>query len=1035
MLAECGFTHNAYTKKKEPKRKQVDNERTNQKKRKRKEKKEKNPVKYPTLPTCTPPSSLTPHPYVNTLTLHSRHTPTPNHHQTANVTTKKNKRVSAKQKKHYNIKPRQMRVPIAVAALVAVASLAAVCTASEAAADTPPLLGEDWHYPPEEAAEAGKLSAPIVVRVEAGGAVVLMVKGKPLSTKVGSVVEGWVVTAVLMLPGQLLEAVVLEYTYDRWGAIVVASPGVGVTKTFRKGVGLTRAIERPLYNLTGWRENYFEEAMTAPGDLLKELLVNNSEGAEAQFDVAASLLTPVREYAVVAAAGSSTKFQMNQAGFVKVANFTTWVPELGKGEVDKVGVTVFDPRQHTTQWPKPITNEQAETETIFSDYKTSRIGGFLGAYQVGVYDKATDFGYQMSITPVPDSTDGACYVRFAEQVAASKGDGLVTEWTYFQVDAASKTTPLADGALFYQALLQHQEACDSLFRGGMTVTLGYGPEGARLTDMARALVVTVKGVWEGVEPGYGTGQDWGPTSKGRGALPLDSFALDNALVLWGNANPAATRLQFYLAHYVRGAKGWTDPFPGSTKGVPGTVDFKGWNQTCAWDGFADGVSDYGRLLDAYVQTATTLGMDEGVQFVDSTYPRLKLLAEYVLSLREKNATASGVAKGLVAGPGGHDTCTKVLPFFSLNFWFWRGLLRLGRFLTDAGKPKPKPSPDPSSTRFYHPGTDLDEAFGHKLLAAATSWEADLQAAVDASTVRLPDGTLFLPPWAEADTTPFASMATGPVAPHANARYYGDLLSAGFLNATAAADLAAFREARQGSVCGVARFGARLDAVPAAAYAESALACGRVESFQAMLAGHAANFNARGAFSTAQLVGVPGDGDRAASFRAYLDATEHTFKSGPDVAFFVPSATFLTAALRHALILTERDADVVHLLRGAPRRYYGGPLELVAAPTRYGELLVKTQGFNASAARMGFQFMMGLSGFGYVTHTETLVLTLKALDPTGKTEATGVHLLDPSYLIKVVSVTDGVVTLTVPSSHTGDVPFEVLVEFGSKPAVE
>eukprot|EP01046_Picozoa_sp_COSAG06_P042560 COSAG06_NODE_5439_length_3481_cov_6.214666_4_plen_72_part_00 len=43
----------------------------------------------------------------------------------------------------------------------------------------------------------------------------------------------------------------------------------------------------------------------------------------------------------------------------------------------------------------------------------------------------------------------------------------------------------------------------------------------------------------------------------RGALPLESFSLNHALLLWGLTSPAAARVEYYLNHYVRGANGLT----------------------------------------------------------------------------------------------------------------------------------------------------------------------------------------------------------------------------------------------------------------------------------------------------------------------------------------------------------------------------------------------------------------------------------------------------------------------------------------------
>ena len=62
--------------------------------------------------------------------------------------------------------------------------------------------------------------------------------------------------------------------------------------------------------------------------------------------------------------------------------------------------------------------------------------------------------------------------------------------------------------------------------------------------------------WIGLRPNYGDGTNyWSVNSKDRGSLPLESYALDHSLLLWGFVDAAADRIEWYLQNYVRDSSG------------------------------------------------------------------------------------------------------------------------------------------------------------------------------------------------------------------------------------------------------------------------------------------------------------------------------------------------------------------------------------------------------------------------------------------------------------------------------------------------
>jgi hypothetical protein len=146
-------------------------------------------------------------------------------------------------------------------------------------------------------------------------------------------------------------------------------------------------------------------------------------------------------------------------------------------------------------------------------------------------------------------------------------------------------------------------------RTALLVSLRYAPgEAARLVDMARGTMAAALTTFLGARPNYGDGGTyWSVAEADRGALPLESFALDHALLLWGLPDQAGTRVEFYLRHYVRAANGMVPEREVSTNasaGPPGSIDLKHWNDECV---FADSLADYGRWIELWVDVARAKG--------------------------------------------------------------------------------------------------------------------------------------------------------------------------------------------------------------------------------------------------------------------------------------------------------------------------------------------------------------------------------------------------------------------------------------------
>lgn len=554
--------------------------------------------------------------------------------------------------------------------------------------------------------------------------------------------------------------------------------------------------------------------------------------------------------------------------------------------------------------------------------------------------------------------------------------------------------------------------------GALDIALEYGAEGQRLVDMSRAALVDLAGVWEGLQPNYGDGNNyWGGTNRNdRGALLLESFALDNALLQWGEPFAAAERVEYYLNNYVRNASGLTPP-PYGSQGAPGSMDWKHWKDYCP-DRFADGLTDYGRFIDMYVNTCRGLrnaNAEYAADWEKRTSGQILLLANYTLGRRlaaVENKTAAPNT-GLIWGPAEHDTCTDPEYYFSNNFWFWRGFVLLGRYWT-LESPRSKSSPE--------------YAMGERLMAALPAYKQDIQTALDLSLVKV-NGKFFVPPYASTNFTPFHSMVQSRVASYSNFRYYSEMLSSGFLNQSVADDLSDFRENFQGTLGGINRYTSHLDDMPSLGYAISSLRLGRLAPFWSLLFGHAANYQSRGSFSSTEQLFFQGDGNSSASMRRYFQAGPNVNKPNEiDIDFCVPSASLVSFMVRAAVVTEKVDEDVLMLNSGAPRRWYNATLRASNAPTRFGNATVETT-TNATAGTS--RITLSLSGEGYVEVKSTLELVVRFQHPTNPSTAfSSASITGANVRLVSFDQKKGVATLALQSRGAQSINCTVVAEYAA-----
>lgn len=638
---------------------------------------------------------------------------------------------------------------------------------------------DDWHYPAEEPREAAtELALALqVVSVSATsnntGSITVSCGSsgsKATASTVGDVVFGWVLRGFLVgeaSRGQgptspssadattsAASMAVLERNWDRWGYIAFASASTPLcradTHCFRKGVGTTTTVRRPRYNLTAVDPTYFADAAGDPHDFVRRGMEQMSRFNETTFASAASLLPPTHDYAIVGNVASHTKFSIAQDGRVRLANYSIYSPtQVGNvTEGKEAGVLLFDPRLYVDWWPT----------TNFSEYKTSLINRYSRAIVVAAWDTTARRGF--SFEAVPDVHRGIETNPYDESVLLVRLVSAEVPATarYFAVrGCVTKGSPVTgnpnmcdgppvqeladDGGRFHANLIAYCGQWAEFHQGGGTqVQLGYdASEAARIVDMARGTVTDAMTTFVGNRPNYGSGTNyWSVSQKDRGSLPLESYALDHALLLWGHTAAAADRIGYYFQHYVRGPSGNTpEPLPDAPgkPGLPGSIDLKHWDGNC---GFADSYADYGRWIDLWVATARAQEAAGAPEWIVASWPQVKLMAGYMLELRA-NVSTTGLGKGLIYGPAEHDTCRFEAIWFSISAWTWRGFVQLHRFLTDTA-------------------AISEPALAATLVREADAFKADLDAALKASATTDSSGrTIFVPPYVAANFTPYTSM--------------------------------------------------------------------------------------------------------------------------------------------------------------------------------------------------------------------------------------------------------------------------------------
>jgi len=164
--------------------------------------------------------------------------------------------------------------------------------------------------------------------------------------------------------------------------------------------------------------------------------------------------------------------------------------------------------------------------------------------------------------------------------------------------------------------------------------------------------------------------------------------------------------------------------------------------------------------------------------------------------------------------------------------------------------------------------------------------------------------------------------------YANFRIFSETLHANLLDAEFEDGIMNFRENHRGTMTGMTRFRHVIDDMPILGYGWSALSHDRIESFHRLLAGHSANYLGRGMYwGTEQRLQLGVN-----NFRSRNGGSGGEYGS-----LCMVSSIPVSMWVRWMLVQEDMDQGIVHIARGAPRRWFQqvDPFGIDAAPTRFG----------------------------------------------------------------------------------------------------
>jgi hypothetical protein len=249
---------------------------------------------------------------------------------------------------------------------------------------------------------------------------------------------------------------------------------------------------------------------------------------------------------------------------------------------------------------------------------------------------------------------------------------------------------------------------------------------------------------------------------------------------------------------------------------------------------------------------------------------------------------------------------------------------------------------------------------------ATNWREDIdRAAAQMAVLDKFGNPIFLPSVARSgprliSEKPYEAMWQSVNSSYANFRYWSETLLATGLSPAYEHAMLRFRVERGGSLGGMSTYEDHLDDMPIEGYAYGQLRQDNISQFLLQLAGHAANYAARGTFGTTEQFSLYSTLDPR--WRDYLPAKGQlaTPRNPAELSldFCEPSQMQMAMMSRWQLVMEEPDEPSLWIARGAPRRWYApdGSLDddegllfgIHRAPSRFGFVSAELQSVKCPA---------------------------------------------------------------------------------------
>ena len=521
---------------------------------------------------------------------------------------------------------------------------------------------------------------------------------------------------------------------------------------------------------------------------------------------------------------------------------------------------------------------------------------------------------------------------------------------YFRATAQQNTSAFislgnlrGNGTEFYGALRANNVRYSAFVGQGAQIDIPKAD--VRYRDTTNSLLTMYMNLDRGPQPQYGGGKFWNPYNI---YLPLDTLALNGALLEWGHVTEAQNYLAFFFNNMINKTNG-----------------------AIIYNIFGcDSDADYGRLIHTFVKAVE---YSSNTTFAAALLPIVHSMATRVLQRRAAAVgafPASSPLHGIVAGSPEHDICGAPGYFFSINVWYVRSLLDL------------------YGLHARYPALSINKTLEQQFLPAAEAWRQDIRKASNFTAVRRADGNglFFLHPvvgsiygvrsntskrsqpalkqggnetTCVARGTCFASMSA-PTADggsnqqtnYANFRIFGETLLAGVLEPEYELAIMNYREAHRGTLMGMTRFRDGLDDMPILGYGRGSLHHDRLQALHTVLAGHSLNYLTRGTYwgteqrQQSQSVNGPHPGLVDNRYRNNCGV------GGEDCSLCMVSSVASAYWIRWLYATENADEAIVYLARGAPRRWYNQTesFGITDAPTRFGRASFTMQA-NVTAGRV------------------------------------------------------------------------------------